>query len=110
MSGRGDAMVARRRLDSQLKHQRVIAAVDAHLAAGQDLSVAALARHAGVSRKFIYAHPDLRARIEQRAEQATRAGTSQSGRGRARHDRLAARRRGQRQSAERTPARAGARA
>jgi hypothetical protein len=76
MSGRGEAMVAQRRLDSQLKHQRVIAAVDAHLAAGRDLSVAALARHAGVSRKFIYAHPDLRARIEQRAEQANRAGTA----------------------------------
>lgn len=68
-------MVARRRLDSQLKHQRVIAAVDAHLAA-EDLSVAALARRAGVSRKFIYSHPDLRARIEQRAEQATRASTN----------------------------------
>jgi chromosome segregation ATPase len=78
MSGRGEAMVAQRRLDSQLKHQRVIAAVDAHLAAGHDLSVAALARHAGVSRKFIYAHPDLRARIEQRAEQATRAATSRA--------------------------------
>jgi chromosome segregation ATPase len=71
-------MVAQRRLDSQLKHQRVIAAIDAHLAAGHDLSVAALARHAGVSRKFIYAHSDLRARIEQRAEQATRADTSRA--------------------------------
>jgi hypothetical protein len=71
-------MVAQRRLDSQLKHQRVIAAVDAHLAAGRDLSVAALARHAGVSRKFIYAHPDLRARIEQRAEQANQAGTARA--------------------------------
>jgi hypothetical protein len=69
-------MVAQRRLDSQLKHQRVIAAVDAHLAAGQDLSVAALARRAGVSRKFIYAHPDLRAQIERRVEQATRADKS----------------------------------
>jgi chromosome segregation ATPase len=78
MSGRGEAMVAQRRLDSQLKHQRVIAAVDAHLAAGRDLSVAALARHAGVSRKFIYAHPDLRARIEQRAEQANQAGTARA--------------------------------
>jgi chromosome segregation ATPase len=76
MTGRGEAMVAQRRLDSQLKHQRVIAAVDAHLAAGRDLSVAALARHAGVSRKFIYAHPDLRARIEQRAEQSNQAGTA----------------------------------
>jgi chromosome segregation ATPase len=78
MSARGEAMVAQRRLDSQLKHQRVIAAVDAHLAAGRDLSVAALARHAGVSRKFIYAHPDLRARIEQRAEQANRVGTARA--------------------------------
>lgn len=78
MSGQGEAMVAQRRLDSQLKHQRVIAAIDAHLAAGHDLSVAALARHAGVSRKFIYAHSDLRARIEQRAEQATRADTSRA--------------------------------
>jgi chromosome segregation ATPase len=69
-------MVAQRRLDSQLKYQRVLAAVDAHLAAGRDLSVAALARHAGVSRKFIYARPDLRAHIEQRAEQANRADTS----------------------------------
>lgn len=47
MSGRGEAIVAQRRLDSQLKHQGVIAAVDAHLAAGHDLSIAALARHAG---------------------------------------------------------------
>jgi chromosome segregation ATPase len=54
----------------------VIAALDARLATGQNLSVAGLARQAGVSRKFIYAHPDLRARIEQRAEQANRAGTA----------------------------------
>jgi chromosome segregation ATPase len=69
-------MVAQRRLDSQLKHRRVIAAVDARLAAGHELSVAALARQAGVSRKFIYAHPDLRARIEDRAQQAATAGVS----------------------------------
>lgn len=76
MTGRGDAMVAQRRLDSQLKRQRVVAAVDARLAAGRDLSIAALARHAGVSRKFIYAHADLRARIEQRARQSVEAETS----------------------------------
>lgn len=69
-------MVAQRRLDSQLKHERVIAAVDARLAAGHELSIAALARHAGVSRKFIYAHPDLRDRIEQRARQSAETGTS----------------------------------
>jgi Family of unknown function (DUF6262) len=70
MSTRGEAMVAQRRLTSQLKRDRVIGAVDARLAAGQELSVAGLARQAGVSRKFIYAHPDLRAQIEQRARQA----------------------------------------
>jgi chromosome segregation ATPase len=78
MSARGDAMLATRRLDSQLKHQRVIAAVDAHAATGQQLSIAAIARHAGVSRKFIYTHPDLRARIEQRARQATAASTARA--------------------------------
>lgn len=62
--------MAQRQLASQLKRERVIAAVDARLAAGQELSVSGLARQAGVSRKFIYAHPDLRAQIEQRAQQA----------------------------------------
>jgi hypothetical protein len=78
MSSRGEAMVAQRRLTSQLKHQRVIAALDAHLAAGRDLTVAGLARHAGVSRKFIYAHPDLRIQIEQRAAQANRTGITRA--------------------------------
>jgi chromosome segregation ATPase len=73
MTAQGQAMVASRRLDSQLKREHVVAAVDARLAAGHQLSIAAIARHAGVSRKFIYAHPDLRAQIEQRARQATAA-------------------------------------
>lgn len=70
MSGQGEAMVAVRRLDSQLKRDRVTAAVDARIAAGHELTIAAIARHAGVSRKFIYAHPDLRAQIEHQALQA----------------------------------------
>jgi len=76
VSGRGDAMAAHRRLDSQVKRERVAAAVDAKLAAGHELTIAAIARHAGVSRKFIYAHPDLRAQIEHRAVQATTRDTS----------------------------------
>ncbi|MBA3264742.1 MAG: hypothetical protein H0T69_20185 [Thermoleophilaceae bacterium] len=64
-------MIASRRLDTQVKRERVAAAVDARAATGQELSIAAIARHAGVSRKFIYTHPDLRAQIEQRARQAT---------------------------------------
>ena len=71
-------MVAQRRLDSQLKRERVIAAVDARVTSGQELSVAGIARHADVSRKFIYAHPDLRAQIEQRAQQALAAGQARA--------------------------------
>ncbi|MFN8215706.1 MAG: DUF6262 family protein [Solirubrobacterales bacterium] len=67
MNARGEAMAASRRLDSQLRRERVIAAVDARLAAGEELSIAAVARQAAVSRKFIYAHPDLRAQIAERA-------------------------------------------
>ena len=74
--GPGEAMVAHRRLDSQVKRERVAAATQARLAAGDELTIAAIARHAGVSRKFIYAHPDLRAQIEHRALQATARSTS----------------------------------
>ena len=70
-------MVAQPRLDSQLKHQRVIAAVDARLAAGQDLWVAGIARQArGVAQ--VHLRPDLRARIEERAEQANQGGAARA--------------------------------
>ena len=81
MTPRGQAMAASRRLDSQLKRERVAAAVDALAAIGRELSIAAIARHAGVSRKFIYAHPELRAQIEQRARQATAATTARAAAG-----------------------------
>jgi uncharacterized coiled-coil protein SlyX len=76
MTAQGQAMVASRRLDSQLKRERVAAAVDARAATGRELSIAAIARHAGVSRKFIYAHPDLRAQSEERARQHSRRTTA----------------------------------
>ncbi len=76
MNVRGEAMVARRRLDSQLKHERVIATVDARLTAGQELSVAAIARQAGGSPKFIYTRQDLRAQIEQRASRSATTAAS----------------------------------
>lgn len=69
-------MIAGRRLDSQHKHQRVIATVDARLATGHELSVAGIARQAGVSRKVIYAHPELRAEIEQRASRSATTGAT----------------------------------
>jgi uncharacterized coiled-coil protein SlyX len=70
MTLRGQAMVASRRLASQHKRERVAAAADALAATGREISIAAIARRARVSHKFIYAHPDLRAQIEQRARQA----------------------------------------
>jgi chromosome segregation ATPase len=66
-------MHGQRRLDGQLKRERVIAAVDALLAAGTEVTIAGLARHAGVSRKFIYSPPDLHAELQQRAMRATQA-------------------------------------
>jgi len=55
-------MHASRRLDSQLKAQQVRAAVGALVTAGRPATIAQV----GVSRKFIYAHPELRAEIEHR--------------------------------------------
>ena len=79
MSARGGAMVASRRLDSQLKRERVIAAADALAATGRELSIAAIARHAEVSRKFIYTHPELRVEIQQRAHESAARVTAQAG-------------------------------
>ena len=62
-------LVALRRLDSADKAGRVITALGATLDAGEPLTIAALARHAGVSRRFIYDHPELRAEAERRSAQ-----------------------------------------
>ena len=62
-------LVALRRLDSADKTGRVITALDATLEAGEPLTIAALARHAGVSRRFIYDHPEPRAEAERRSAQ-----------------------------------------
>ena len=69
-------MHATRRLDSQLKAQRVRAAVEALVIAGRPATIAQVARQASVSRKFIYSHLDLRADVEHRAAQATTRQTS----------------------------------
>ena len=62
-----DRLLAARRLDSTTKTSQVLAALESALGAGQPLSIAALARRAGVSRRFIYDHPELRAQAERRA-------------------------------------------
>jgi hypothetical protein len=69
VTGRAVAMHSQRRLDSQLKRERV----DASLACGGEVTIAEVARQAGVSRKFIYSHPDLRAELELRALRATQS-------------------------------------
>jgi chromosome segregation ATPase len=59
-----------RRADSRAKAAAVHAALDAAVTAGRPLTVAAVARQAGVSRRFIYDHPELRAAIELAATEA----------------------------------------
>ena len=63
-------LAALRRLDSADKARRVLAALDATLGTGEPLTIAALARRAGVSRRFIYDHPELRAEAGRRSAQA----------------------------------------
>jgi len=65
-----DRLITLRRLDSTDKTRRVIAALNATLGAGESLTIATLARRAGVSRRFIYDHPELRAEAEQRSAEA----------------------------------------
>jgi hypothetical protein len=69
---RSMAMRDARRRGTERKHNLVLAALGAAVQAGLDPTIAAIARQAGVGRKFIYDHPDLRAEIELKAEQATR--------------------------------------
>ncbi|MGH3756128.1 MAG: DUF6262 family protein [Pseudonocardiaceae bacterium] len=64
-----DHLAECRRLDSRTKGARVSAALDAMAASGTVLSIAALARNARVSRRFIYDHPELRAEAERRSAQ-----------------------------------------
>jgi hypothetical protein len=68
-AGRTRKLTEIRRLDSADKTRRVLAALDATISAGGPLTIAALARHARVSRRFIDDHPELRAEAERRAAQ-----------------------------------------
>jgi BMFP domain-containing protein YqiC len=68
---RPNGMRDARHLDGQRKHALVLAALEAAVQHGHTLTIAAIARSAGVGRKFIYDHPDLRAEIELKSTQAT---------------------------------------
>ena len=67
MADNHQPLAASRRLDSTTKQARVRAAINDLAASGAALNVAALARRAKVSRRFIYDHPELRAEAEQQA-------------------------------------------
>lgn len=59
-------LVRLRRADSEAKAARVLAALDSMARAGDPLVVARVARMAGVSRRFLYDHPELRAEVDRR--------------------------------------------
>ena len=62
-----ESLIAARHRDSTRRRQRVLNALDQMAAAGQEISVSAIARAAGVDRSFLYRHHDLRAQIHARA-------------------------------------------
>lgn len=67
MPERGGHLLRLRRADSDAKAARVLEALDTMAAVGEPPVIAVVARKAGVSRRFIYDHPELRAQAERRA-------------------------------------------
>jgi uncharacterized protein YceH (UPF0502 family) len=64
-------MSAGRRADTARRRQRVIQALNDAATGGEDLSVTAIARTAGVDRTFLYRHRDLLGQIHAAAAQPT---------------------------------------
>ena len=60
--GAAESLIAARRRDTTRRRQRVLDALDQLAAAGQEISVSAVARAARVDRSFLYRHHDLRGR------------------------------------------------
>ena len=65
--GAAESLIAARRRDTTRRRQRVLDALDQLAAAGQEISVSAVARKARVDRSFLYRHHDLRAQIHARS-------------------------------------------
>lgn len=63
MAERAEHLAQLRRADSKLKASRLLAQLEAMVLAGEAPVVSVLARRAGVSRRFVYDHPELRAEI-----------------------------------------------
>lgn len=72
---RATPMVEGRRADSARRRQRVIKALNDANTAGEEISVSAIARKAGVDRTFFYRHRDLLAQLHAlEAQPATASG------------------------------------
>jgi hypothetical protein len=56
-------LIAARRNDSNLRRRKVIDALDRLRTNGDEITVSAVARNAGVDRSFLYRHHDLRSQI-----------------------------------------------
>lgn len=69
MAEQAEHLARIRRADTEAKTARLLATLDAFIAAGQAPVISVLARRAGVSRRFIYDHPELRAEIARRTSQ-----------------------------------------
>jgi hypothetical protein len=78
-SPRTSAMAKGRQADSARRRQRVIAALSKAACDGTEITVAGIARAAGVDRTFFYRHRDLLAQLH--ALEATPAAASSSGPG-----------------------------
>lgn len=73
------AMITGRRSDTERRRQRVLAALSSAATGGEEISVSAVARRAGVDRTFLYRHRDLLAHIhtaETQPPTATGTGTA----------------------------------
>lgn len=62
-SNSAEHLIAARRTDSNRRRQKVLDTLAQLHASGEELTVSAVARHAGVDRSFLYRHHDLRSRI-----------------------------------------------
>lgn len=71
------ALTEGRRADSSRRRQRVIKAINQAAKQGEELSVSAIARQAGVDRTFLYRHRDLLELLHTAA--ATPASTAEAG-------------------------------
>jgi hypothetical protein len=62
-------MAAGRRADTERRRQRVLKVLETAAAVGEEISVSAIARRAGVDRTFLYRHRDLLGQVHAREAQ-----------------------------------------